>query len=300
MKSSFPNTIFMKCRKDFITEKTFDYKMEYVISPEKIPCHIGSVGLHTFGSSYWMKRKGVDNYLFHFVRGGDGVLQYEGKQYSLKEGDMYILRCKNYHELKTGKSGFFQQYFFYFTGDFASDYYDICYENGFEVVNAKNPEYVTRLMEKLFLCAKTMSKSNNLIATNTIFEIFAELAINISSDKSTVEEEIHQPLISQAIEYIETNSHKKISIDDLAQMAHLSGAHFIRMFKKHTGVTPYDYILRVRINKAKGWLQNTDATINRISFETGFSSPNHFVEKFKSIVGVTPNVFRKNIDLWNL
>lgn len=85
-----------------------------------------------------------------------------------------------------------------------------------------------------------------------------------------------------------------LDIKRLAKMAGVSQSQFERRFNRIFGVTPYEYLLRVRIAAARAFLENSDRTIADIACETGFYDHSHFTRTFKRIVGVSPGRYRKS------
>ncbi|MDA3872951.1 MAG: helix-turn-helix transcriptional regulator [Kiritimatiellae bacterium] len=86
--------------------------------------------------------------------------------------------------------------------------------------------------------------------------------------------------------------HEKLSLTQIAWEVHLSGEHLERLFKKHYGVTVFDYLDALRIEKAKDLLRTTDLPVVRIAPVCGFSSANLLGRHFKSRTGMTPLGFR--------
>ncbi|MBB4951963.1 AraC-like DNA-binding protein [Agrobacterium vitis] len=85
-----------------------------------------------------------------------------------------------------------------------------------------------------------------------------------------------------------------LSISDLAQACNLSRGYFIHAFRETTGMTPYQWLLRERIAKARMLLVQTDATIFDIAISCGFSDQSHFTRVFSNVVGTTPGNWRRN------
>jgi len=100
--------------------------------------------------------------------------------------------------------------------------------------------------------------------------------------------------ITQAIEYLTDNYQKKISLSDLASETHYSPYHFLRLFKQHTGKTPFEYLLDLKIEKAKTLLKKTDYSIAETSYLSGFSSTSYFSQTFKKKTGLSPSQYRLN------
>ncbi|REK76747.1 AraC family transcriptional regulator [Paenibacillus paeoniae] len=98
--------------------------------------------------------------------------------------------------------------------------------------------------------------------------------------------------MTQVLAYIEAHYTEQLDIDQLAAVALQSRYHFIRSFKLATGVTPYQYVLRLRIEEAKRQLRISAHTVTDISFNVGFSSPSQFYRVFMKFSGVTPESYR--------
>lgn len=101
--------------------------------------------------------------------------------------------------------------------------------------------------------------------------------------------------INNVLEYIHSFYYEEIKIEDLALVAQQSKYHFIRSFKHFTGYTPYQYLITLRIEKAKDLLKYTNKSITEISYKLGFTSLTQFQRNFIRIVGYSPKKFRENI-----
>lgn len=99
--------------------------------------------------------------------------------------------------------------------------------------------------------------------------------------------------IRRAIEFIDNKYNEKISIESIARHIHLSPIYFHGLFKRETGITPYAYITRKRIQQAQKSLETSDKKIAIISAACGFSSQSYFTDVFKKSIGCTPKEYRK-------
>lgn len=99
--------------------------------------------------------------------------------------------------------------------------------------------------------------------------------------------------INRAIEFIRELFNKNYSLEELARVANLSPYHFIRVFKAQTGKTPYQYLLDVKIEKAREMLRLKRHTITEVCFACGFNNLSHFTAVFKRKVGVSPSSYRE-------
>lgn len=94
-------------------------------------------------------------------------------------------------------------------------------------------------------------------------------------------------------EYIQKNLHQEIKLIELAAIAQMSPYHFLRLFKQTTHVTPHQYILQCRIEKAKFLLQQRQLSIAEIASRVGFCDQSHLSRCFKRSLGVTPRQFQQ-------
>jgi AraC family transcriptional regulator len=94
--------------------------------------------------------------------------------------------------------------------------------------------------------------------------------------------------LQQVKEYINEHLYQDVSISEIAGIAQMSQYHFLRLFKQSMGVTPHQYILQCRIDKAKYLLQYSKLSIADIAVRVGFCDQSHLTRYFKRIVGVTP------------
>ena len=97
--------------------------------------------------------------------------------------------------------------------------------------------------------------------------------------------------LEKAKNYIDTNIKKKILIEELAAISGYSVPYFKRKFKEYYKITPGEYLMDVRINKAKAMLESKMYTITEITNECGFSSESYFSHAFKNTVGISPKKF---------
>jgi AraC-like DNA-binding protein len=87
--------------------------------------------------------------------------------------------------------------------------------------------------------------------------------------------------------------HRKISLDEVAYLAHMTTNSFCRYFKKRTRKSYVDFLTEIRIGHARKLLQQNDLSISQISMEVGFNNLSNFNRKFRSVCSITPTEFRK-------
>jgi AraC-like DNA-binding protein len=99
--------------------------------------------------------------------------------------------------------------------------------------------------------------------------------------------------IQQAVVFMEKNINLNISVAEIAERTGLSPASFSKHFKKSKGITPAQYFSRMKCNKARDMLVETDNSITEICFSLGFSSTQYFANVFRKYTGMSPEQYRK-------
>lgn len=104
----------------------------------------------------------------------------------------------------------------------------------------------------------------------------------------------HLDDIQNAIAFINTHLGENITLDEIAKNANLSRSHLSSLFKGITGVSPYEYLLLQRVERAVSMINNTDSKITDIAYEFGFFSQANFNKSFRRITGMSPSTYRKS------
>jgi AraC family transcriptional regulator len=94
------------------------------------------------------------------------------------------------------------------------------------------------------------------------------------------------------LDYIHDNLQEALRLEDLAQTLGLSSYYFAHAFRSTTGISPYQYLLRCRVERAKQLLQQSPASIAAIAYEVGFGSQSHMTTVFRKLLNVTPHAYR--------
>ncbi|HHW31276.1 MAG TPA: helix-turn-helix transcriptional regulator [Clostridiaceae bacterium] len=138
--------------------------------------------------------------------------------------------------------------------------------------------------------------SRGFILKNLSIQIMEQLLKQIENNFSSLSLSSYKTdkkYIDNAIEYLRYQYDKDYSLEEAARVAHLSPFHFIRVFKEYTGKTPYEYLLLIKLNKAKELLSMHKYSITEICYMCGFNNLSNFISFFKKNIGVTPSEYRK-------
>lgn len=144
----------------------------------------------------------------------------------------------------------------------------------------------------------SQSYLTNILKINNISELKISyidyLKNTINEMKKSREKELNG-LISKAIQYIDKNYNKNISLDDVAKELNMSYHYFSKFFKESAGKNFVDYLTELRISKSKEILTDMNISIKEVCYTIGYSDPNYFSKIFKKVTGMTPTEYRINI-----
>jgi AraC-like DNA-binding protein len=99
--------------------------------------------------------------------------------------------------------------------------------------------------------------------------------------------------IFAAVDHLERTASEELSLSDVADVVGLSPYHFLRLFKREIGVTPYRFLMRTRVRNAIELLRDTSLPVTEIAFAVGFGDLSNFINFFRREVGCSPSQFRK-------
>lgn len=99
-------------------------------------------------------------------------------------------------------------------------------------------------------------------------------------------------------ELVHAKMEDDVGLDDMAQSVGLSTAHFARMFRKSTGETPHQFVLRQRIERAKAMLRTPDSRVLDVAVACGFKTQQHFAQVFRDVCRVSPTEYRQDFWAW--
>lgn len=130
---------------------------------------------------------------------------------------------------------------------------------------------------------------------NAVVSGLCRPSLDVTADKRRFPNGLSPRDLRMLDEYIDAGAGRSINNAQLASLVNLPEAIFLRAFKRSNGETPYQYVLKRRIEHARILLGTTSVSIAEIAYSCGFSSQSHMTDVFRSRVGATPAALRKSI-----
>lgn len=139
-----------------------------------------------------------------------------------------------------------------------------------------------------------INRINEASTSDELSDTFCGLIKRISSDLVSSVYHGSSPLIARSLRYIKSNYTRKIKLADISTELHVNPSYFSALFSQEMGKTFTDYILDLRIGKAKDLLKNTNMDILDISASAGFENQSYFTKIFRKRTGLTPRQYRQD------
>jgi YesN/AraC family two-component response regulator len=229
--------------------------------------------------------------LFYIVK-GKGSFVLSNLELPIKENDLVIINPNVIHTEKSNKHDSLEYIALGIEGLSFSKENDENSQLGLYIFQADRENilfYLKRLLEEI-----QGHKENYEIICQNIIEI---LIIKLTREKQltvTKTEAQNMNKISAFIMYyLNQNYRDPITLDKLASVGHINKYYLAHTFKKDMGISPIEYLNRIRIKEAKLLLETTDYSIAHIAAFTGFSSQSFFTQAFKRTTNKTPSRYRK-------
>lgn len=112
-------------------------------------------------------------------------------------------------------------------------------------------------------------------------------------DENTYEEKKYSEAVEKCLKIIERDYDKNISLDEVTKEVAVSKNYFCHIFKKEMNMSIWNYLTKVRLEKAKELLRKSDMKSYEIAFKVGYDNPSYFSKIFKKIEKMTPNEYRE-------
>ncbi len=164
--------------------------------------------------------------------------------------------------------------------------------------HAMHDPLVEQIGRSLATELETNQFSSRLFADSLANALSIHLLRHYSNWQRPLREDVgglSQRELKHAIEYINDNLSEDLTVSAIANELEMSQYYFSRLFKQSVGVSPYQYVVQQRIERAKYLLRTTTLSVAAIASQVGFSNQNQFTIQFRRLTGTSPSGYRKQL-----
>lgn len=239
---------------------------------------------------YYTERCQLPSFLMLYTLSGEGFLRYGGVDYSLSPGSLMYIDCMEAHSYRPARPAPWTFYWVHFYGATSDGYYKLFHTAAPPTVENLSETRIPALMERIVESNRTAKPGTEIENSRMILELITEAILAAAPDYADGEIPAG---IREVARYIERHFSEPVTLDLLAGRFSISKYHLARSFKRAVGVSPGEYLIRLRISRAQDLLKNSDLPLSEIASAVGVSGQNHFYALFKSRTGHSPSEYRK-------
>ena len=231
-----------------------------------------------------------DHFLIHYIISGKGTYECAGKSYSVKAGDLFLVFPNEVISYRADENDPWQYCWVGFNGTEVQRMLNLTpFRHDNLVLSLPDQELCQRLID--IYEARGNKPTDEL---NMIGRLYLFLGKMVELQGSDLQEtDVTSDYIENALKFIQYNYSHSIDISSIAASIGISRSHLYRVFIKHMGISPNDYLTQYRINRACSLLRNSNLTISNIANSVGYDDPLYFSRVFKKVKGISPSIYLK-------
>ncbi|HVX80128.1 MAG TPA: AraC family transcriptional regulator [Devosiaceae bacterium] len=257
-----------------------------------MPASCGIETVDSPGYSWNGLRRGLTPFaVLQHTLSGEGALSYEGRALAIGPGETMLVTIPHDHRYFLPPGG---QWSFFYLVLSGQEVTRLCAE----VIATAGP--VLRLspgtLDRLAGCLLALLR-NEVVTPGQASAVAYGAVMALVDDLSTAAapaDEKRPYWLARVMTHIEQHLDQPLGIDQLAAVAGLSRAHFVRQFTRLTGTPPSEHVFRMRMARAARLLQSSRLNVLEVALSLGFSDPNYFAKAFRRAFDVSPTEFKRS------
>ncbi len=236
---------------------------------------------------------------------GQGIIHIDGKPYEIKKGECAFINTRELHIWTASdneSTGFFavvfsEQLIGGFGDDLVTNKYVLPVAKGrtaFPIIFRPDTRWqkkVITLLLKLRTTEKKREEGYELKIKSLLLEIWRICFLHSEQRAPTRDAGIEN--IKKALDFIRKDFQNQLTLEQMASAANMSRGYFCRYFSDVMRVTPFEYLIQIRIRESCRLLISTDMTIGEISQRCGFNSFSYFSRIFRRTMNCTPKEYKR-------
>ncbi len=239
---------------------------------------------------YAIHRSTFPYYTIEFVVKGSGALRLRGREYELRPGRLFGYGPGIPHDILNVRGEALAKYFVNFRGRKSLPLLQSCGLTPGSVAQIFPPNEVQELFDELIRCGLKNTRHTPELCS----KLLECLALQIAESRAPLEgaETRAFTTYQECRQLILNNFVRLRTLSETARECRADAAYLCRLFRRYDHQSPYQYLLRLKMNLAAEILQQPGALVKQVGEHVGFDDPFHFSHAFKSVFGLSPDAFR--------
>ena len=241
--------------------------------------------------NYAVRRTTFPYFSIEYVVGGGGTVDLKGHSHVLSPGRLFAYGPGVPHHITGDPANPLVKYFVDFAGSGALEWMRSCRLPPGRVLDVFPPYVLQPLFDELIENGLRVRRESAELCV----KLLECLGLRITGSRAPVEgaDTMAFSKYEQCRRYIELHCLRLRTLKQIANECHVNNAYLCRLFRRYDDQSPYQHLLRLKMNFAAGRLQQSGALVKQVAEEAGFNDPYHFSRVFHSILGLSPAAFRR-------
>ncbi|WP_347096181.1 AraC family transcriptional regulator [Streptococcus salivarius] len=235
-----------------------------------------------------------ENYVLHYITEGKGYLEYRKQKIPLQKGDIFLLIPGEVTYYFADNQTPWSYYWLGISGIKAQEYFNLSSIHDTAYLRSPHTKALGKFIGTIVKDTEKLdeSKASQLHVISQLFELMHQLnALSPNLDQETISPS--QKLYREAKHLIDIGYNSQdISIQKIADELGVHRSYLSSIFKDFHKISPKEYLLEVRMKRAKELLKTTDQPIKIIAYSVGYLDPLHFSKAFRQYYDCSPSQYR--------
>lgn len=245
---------------------------------------------HYFGPSV------KDYYKIHYIQNGKGIFQINGETYELSKGQGFVI-CPN--TLVYYKADENEPWEYTWIGFYGANSHELLMQCGLlgasPVFETPNAEFIYKYLHEM-LNSDDINHSRDTYLKGYFYLILSKHIEQMGNKKeATKPAEMKDIYIKNAVDFIERNYDKKITVENIADYVGIDSKYLWKLFNLTYGISPVKVLLNKRVHKACELLKNPALSIADVSRSVGYADALQFSKMFKKVKGISPRNYKNSL-----
>lgn len=245
----------------------------------------------TLDNVHTHRHTGRNDYQLIYIREGRCDVTIDNMLYVAYQGDYILYRPGEPQDYLLSKRDHTHTYWIHFSGSMCQKLFETFSLEDVHIIQTGQNREIAHMVSRICQYHNLKIPNREFICSNLLQCVLALLSNEAHKENDPLAQKSTDK-ISELIGHIKMVPNLKISVSKCANFCYMSEAHLTRVFKRTTGMSPTQFILSIRIDRAKELLDFTDLSIAEVSEACGFADQNYFARIFKKSVGMTPTQYR--------
>ena len=277
---------------DYFSAQISDARRFYMdLNPPKTALFaVMAGGCEHCSADYEIHRGDFPCWGLEYVARGRGELTLNGRKFPLDAGAIFSYGPGVAQDIISDPKDPLVKYFIDFAGTSAVGLLDSCLLPPGSLSRVFPPNALQPLFDELIQCGSLLTRGSEEICV----KLLECIALRISASRAPIDgtETLAFATYQQVRQHIEHHYQTLRSLAQICIECHVTSAYLCRLFRRYDSQTPYQLLLRLKMNHSAQRLQQSGTTVKKIAEQAGFSDPFHFSRTFKAVLGLSPAQFR--------